>query len=48
MYGDGDFPMNSGILRDRTIDDKLMYSSNDDKHDYPFCILIYLDKTLLV
>ncbi len=30
----------SGILRDKTIDDKLMYSiTNYDKQNYPFCVL---------
>ena len=26
----------SGILRDKTMEDKLMYSPNDDSKNYPF------------
>ena len=29
----------SGILRDKTMEDKLIYIPNDDKHNYPFCWL---------
>ena len=29
----------SGILRDKTIANKLMYIPNDDKQNYPFCTL---------
>ena len=31
--------MLTGILRDKTMDDKLMYIHNDDKQNQPFCIL---------
>ena len=27
------------ILRDKTMDEKLMYILNDDNQNYPFCIL---------
>ncbi len=33
--------LNSGILRDKTMDDKLMYIPNDDKQYKPFCRLDY-------
>ena len=29
-----------GILRDRTLDDKLMYLPNDDKQNYPIFIKV--------
>ena len=29
----------SGILRDKTMDDKLIYIPNDDKQEYPICKL---------
>ena len=29
---------NSGILRDKTMVDRLMYFPNDDKQNYPFCM----------
>ena len=27
----------TGIVRDKTMDDKLMYIYNDDTQNYPFC-----------
>ena len=36
----------SGILRDKTIDDKLTYFPNDDKQKYSFCRLNVLVECL--
>ena len=36
-----------GILRDRTLDDKLIYIPNDDKQNYSFCRLKLLGTTSL-
>ena len=36
----------SGIYRDRTMADKLMYIPNDDTHNYPFCKLQLVVKIL--
>ena len=33
------FQLSSGIKRDKTIADKLMYIPNDDTLNYPFCRL---------
>ena len=30
----------TGILRDKTMADKLLYIPNDDKQNYPFCYIL--------
>ena len=38
----------AGILRDKTKNDKLMYSPNYDKENYPFCKLkSFVEKTTI-
>ena len=38
--------MGSGIFGDKTMDEKFMYIFNNDKQNYPFCILKLLVKSL--
>ena len=36
----------TGILKDKTIEDKFSYIPNDDEQNYPFCRLKLLVKSL--